>query len=180
MVPPSLKNIYKEIQNEYPSFVPPKHGDLSELAKQGVLLLNTALTVRANQVSSSSKNYPHRVGAKRTRSQAVFSPLDCRLHPTRKQAGSPLHDPSSPTSLPAPRHPHLLPHLPPMARFSCAGASTAKMSAKQLASIPFVSLPLCLFRLTPSSPFVMYGRQSADLIPVLLLDPSCLLALSCF
>lgn len=44
-IPPSLRNIYKELQMEYPDFVIPKHGDLTPWAKQGVLLLNATLTV---------------------------------------------------------------------------------------------------------------------------------------
>ncbi|MBQ8451187.1 MAG: uracil-DNA glycosylase [Clostridia bacterium] len=50
-VPPSLKNIYKEIENEY-GFAPPNHGYLMSWAKQGVLLLNTTLTVREHQANS--------------------------------------------------------------------------------------------------------------------------------
>lgn len=49
--PPSLVNIYKEISSE--TGVPPKtDGDLTGWAKQGVLLLNTVLTVRAHQANS--------------------------------------------------------------------------------------------------------------------------------
>ena len=44
-VPPSLKNIYKELSNDIDGFNPPEHGDLTTWAKQGVLLLNTSLTV---------------------------------------------------------------------------------------------------------------------------------------
>ena len=50
-VPPSLVNIYKEIKAELD--IPPKtHGDLTGWAKQGVLLLNAVLTVRAHQANS--------------------------------------------------------------------------------------------------------------------------------
>ena len=42
--PPSLQNIFKELNAEY-GFVPPKSGELVGWAKQGVLLLNTTLTV---------------------------------------------------------------------------------------------------------------------------------------
>ena len=49
--PPSLVNIYKEIQSEYGT-EPPKNGDLTRWAKQGVLLLNTVLTVRAGMANS--------------------------------------------------------------------------------------------------------------------------------
>lgn len=44
-VPPSLVNIYKELAKEFPDFVIPKHGCLVDWAKQGVLLLNSILSV---------------------------------------------------------------------------------------------------------------------------------------
>ena len=50
-VPPSLKNIYDEIRSEY-NCGTPKSGNLEEWAKQGVLLLNTVLTVRAHEANS--------------------------------------------------------------------------------------------------------------------------------
>lgn len=50
-LPPSLVNIYKEITNEYGGVIP-KNGDLESWAKQGVLLLNTVLTVRAHMPNS--------------------------------------------------------------------------------------------------------------------------------
>lgn len=43
--PPSLKNIYKELQSDI-GFEIPSHGELTSWAKQGVLLLNNVLTVR--------------------------------------------------------------------------------------------------------------------------------------
>ncbi len=51
MPPPSLKNIYKEINQELGIPVP-SHGELIKWAKQGVLLLNTVLTVRQGQANS--------------------------------------------------------------------------------------------------------------------------------
>ncbi len=54
-VPPSLRNIYKELQTDIPEFNIPSHGDLSSWAKQGVLLLNATLTVRANEPGSHQK-----------------------------------------------------------------------------------------------------------------------------
>ncbi|KIR79561.1 uracil-DNA glycosylase [Cryptococcus gattii E566] len=51
-VPPSLRNMYQEMVQEIPGFVQPKHGDLTEWAKHGVLLLNTSLTVRAHEAGS--------------------------------------------------------------------------------------------------------------------------------
>ncbi|QNG04813.1 uracil-DNA glycosylase [Enterococcus hirae] len=50
-IPPSLNNIYKELQNDL-GISPVKHGNLVSWAKQGVLLLNTVLTVREGQAYS--------------------------------------------------------------------------------------------------------------------------------
>lgn len=54
-VPPSLKNMYKELAQDIPGFVIPNHGYLQSWAEQGVLLLNTVLTVRQGQAHSHSK-----------------------------------------------------------------------------------------------------------------------------
>ena len=51
-VPPSLINIYKEIELEYGIKMNMSSGDLTYLAKQGVLLLNSILSVRAHQALS--------------------------------------------------------------------------------------------------------------------------------
>lgn len=53
-VPPSLRNIYKELVNDL-EFTTPKHGNLMYWAEQGVLLLNSVLTVRAGQAASHQK-----------------------------------------------------------------------------------------------------------------------------
>lgn len=50
-VPPSLVNIYKELQDDLGCFIP-DNGYLVKWAEQGVLLLNTVLTVRAHQANS--------------------------------------------------------------------------------------------------------------------------------
>ena len=50
-IPPSLLNIYKEIKDEY-GYDMPSSGYLESWSKQGVLLLNTVLTVRAHQANS--------------------------------------------------------------------------------------------------------------------------------
>ena len=50
-VPPSLRNIYKEI-NKNMDFEIPSHGYLMKWAEQGVLMLNTVLTVRAGEAGS--------------------------------------------------------------------------------------------------------------------------------
>ena len=51
MLPPSLQNIYKEIQNDLGNPIPVS-GDLTRWARQGVLLLNATLTVRAHIANS--------------------------------------------------------------------------------------------------------------------------------
>ena len=52
--PPSLVNIYKEIHSDTGATIP-NHGNLEKWARQGVLLLNAALTVQANTPMSHSK-----------------------------------------------------------------------------------------------------------------------------
>ena len=50
-VPPSLVNIYQELQEDLGCTIP-SHGCLTKWAKQGVLMLNTVLTVRAHEANS--------------------------------------------------------------------------------------------------------------------------------
>jgi len=54
-VPPSLKNIYKELATDITGFNIPTHGDLTPWANQGVLLLNATLTVQAGKPGSHQK-----------------------------------------------------------------------------------------------------------------------------
>lgn len=49
--PPSLENIFKELESDL-GYKPPRSGDLTKWAKEGVLLMNTALTVRAHEANS--------------------------------------------------------------------------------------------------------------------------------
>ena len=51
-VPPSLVNIYKELATDIEGFQIPQHGYLQHWAEQGVLLLNTVLTVRSGLAHS--------------------------------------------------------------------------------------------------------------------------------
>jgi uracil-DNA glycosylase len=53
-IPPSLRNVYRELQEDI-DVAPPNHANLTAWAKQGILMLNTVLTVRAGQ-SNSHKN----------------------------------------------------------------------------------------------------------------------------
>lgn len=50
-VPPSLRNVYKELQDDL-GVAPPSNGDLTPWARQGVLLLNAVLTVRSGTPNS--------------------------------------------------------------------------------------------------------------------------------
>lgn len=73
--PPSLKNIFKELQNDL-GIEPPSHGELTAWAKQGVLLLNTALTVREGQPNS------HRGKGWEQLTDSIISKLNDRPQPT--------------------------------------------------------------------------------------------------
>jgi uracil-DNA glycosylase len=53
-IPPSLRNIYTEMKDNYEEFVTPDNGCLIKWAKQGVLLLNDTLTVVKNKPNSHS------------------------------------------------------------------------------------------------------------------------------
>jgi len=54
-LPPSVQNIYKEIEADLGKQTSYPHGDLEEWAKQGVLLLNATLTVKAGSAGSHQK-----------------------------------------------------------------------------------------------------------------------------
>lgn len=51
-IPPSLQNIYKELQNEFDFPIPKRNGNLTPWTKQGVLLLNSTLTVQKGAANS--------------------------------------------------------------------------------------------------------------------------------
>ncbi len=80
--PPSLRNMYTCLKNDYPSFVLPKNGGLlTPWATRGVLMLNTCLTVRAHEANSHANRGWERftqkvidlVAAKRTRGVAFMA-----------------------------------------------------------------------------------------------------------
>lgn len=54
-VPPSLRNVYKELLEDIPGFEKPKHGNLEHWANQGVFLLNAFLTVEHKKAGSHQK-----------------------------------------------------------------------------------------------------------------------------
>lgn len=72
--PPSLVNIYKELKDDIGCYIP-NNGYLKKWADQGVLLLNTALTVRANEANS------HRNKGWEIFTDAVISALNNREKP---------------------------------------------------------------------------------------------------
>ena len=74
-VPPSLINIYKEIAQEYNCKIDYSSGDLTYLAQQGVLLLNSILSVRAHQALS------HNIEEYRTFLARVLEVLDQQSQP---------------------------------------------------------------------------------------------------
>ena len=75
MPPPSLVNMYKEIEAEFGIAMPSDYGYLMQWAKQGVLLLNTVLTVRQNQPQS------HKSCGWETFTDAVISSLNKKQEP---------------------------------------------------------------------------------------------------
>jgi uracil-DNA glycosylase len=73
-IPPSLRNIYKELVTDVTGFTTPEYGDLSSWAKQGVLLLNTVLTVEEGQAHS------HKGKGWEVFTDAVIAQISDRLH----------------------------------------------------------------------------------------------------
>lgn len=73
-IPPSLANIYKELRDDL-GIEPPRHGNLEAWARQGVLLLNTTLTVRGGTAAS------HQGKGWETFTDAVIRAVDAKDHP---------------------------------------------------------------------------------------------------
>lgn len=73
-IPPSLRNIYKELSQDKKIPVP-RNGDLSAWAKRGVLMLNASLTVRAGEANSHSNIGWHEF------TDAIISALSARERP---------------------------------------------------------------------------------------------------
>ena len=72
--PPSLKNIFKELMSDL-KIKPPIHGNLEQWARQGVLMLNTTLTVRAGEAGS------HQGFGWETFTDAVIRIVNNKSHP---------------------------------------------------------------------------------------------------
>ena len=56
IIPPSLRNIYKELNSDEVDFSQPEHGNLVSWAQQGVLLLNSVLTVEKNSPAAHANH----------------------------------------------------------------------------------------------------------------------------
>jgi len=74
VIPPSLVNIHKELHDDL-AILPPGHGNLEAWARQGVLLLNATLTVRAGQAGS------HQGKGWETFTDEVLRVVDAQPHP---------------------------------------------------------------------------------------------------
>jgi uracil-DNA glycosylase len=74
-VPASLRNIYKELKADVPGFRVPNNGYLAGWAEQGVLMLNTVLTVRAGAIGS------HRGKGWETFTDAVIGRVNAKKEP---------------------------------------------------------------------------------------------------
>ncbi len=94
--PPSLKNMFKELAEDV-GFVIPNHGELTAWANQGVLLLNTVLTVRESSPNSHKgkgwENFTDRVIAELNRKQTpvVFLLWGANAKNKAKIIDNPLH-----------------------------------------------------------------------------------------
>ncbi|HEX8147042.1 MAG TPA: uracil-DNA glycosylase [Pyrinomonadaceae bacterium] len=73
--PGSLRNIFKELKSDLPDFRVPNNGYLASWARQGVLMLNTVLTVRAGAIGS------HRGKGWETFTDAVIEKVNARKDP---------------------------------------------------------------------------------------------------
>jgi len=71
-LPGSLRNIFKELKSDVPGFRVPNNGYLADWARQGVLMLNTVLTVRARAIGS------HRGKGWETFTDAVISRVNAK------------------------------------------------------------------------------------------------------
>jgi uracil-DNA glycosylase len=95
-IPPSLKNIFKELQNDLNIDIP-SHGNLTHWHNQGVLLLNTILTVRKHQPNSHKnkgwENYTNNIISElnNNKNNLVFILWGSQAHKTEKLIDSTKH-----------------------------------------------------------------------------------------
>jgi len=88
-IPPSLKNIFKELNTDL-NITTPTHGNLTKWHEQGVLLLNTILTVRKNEPLSHKnkgwENYTNNIISElnNTKNNLVFILWGANAHKTEK------------------------------------------------------------------------------------------------
>lgn len=95
-IPPSLKNIFKELQNDLNIDIP-SQGNLTHWHEQGVLLLNTILTVRKHQPNSHKnkgwENYTNNIISElnNTKENLVFLLWGSQAHKTEKLIDNKKH-----------------------------------------------------------------------------------------
>jgi uracil-DNA glycosylase len=85
-VPPSLVNMYKELKSDL-GLSAPTHGNLTDWAKQGVMMLNTVLTVRAHQPNSHRKQ-----GWEKFTDEVIKAISQSKSHVVFILWGKPAHD----------------------------------------------------------------------------------------
>jgi uracil-DNA glycosylase len=85
-VPPSLVNMYKELKSDL-GLSTPTHGNLTDWAKQGVMMLNTVLTVRAHQPNSHRKQ-----GWEKFTDEVIKAISQSKSHVVFILWGKPAHD----------------------------------------------------------------------------------------
>ena len=123
--PPSLRNMFAELKQEYAEQYEPQRNSLVRWARQGVLLLNTALTVEAHQAASHSRcGWSTITDALITRVLQEASPKVFLLWGSQAQAREALlqvHAPSGPVHVLKANHPSPLSALRPPRPFMGCG-----------------------------------------------------------
>lgn len=123
--PPSLRNMFAELKREYPEDYAPQRNSLIRWARQGALLLNTALTVEAHQPASHAKRgWEHITDAILTHVLRETRPKVFLLwgnHAQSKQALFQSHPPQGPVQILKSNHPSPLSALRPPRPFIGCG-----------------------------------------------------------
>lgn len=123
--PPSLRNMFAELAREYPETYAPQRNSLTRWARQGALLLNTALTVEAHQPASHARRgWAHITDAILTHVLREARPKVFLLwgnHAQSKQALVESHPPQGPVQILKANHPSPLSALRPPRPFIGCG-----------------------------------------------------------
>ena len=106
-IPPSLRNIFKELSRSITSFRYPGHGDLTSWARQGVLLLNSCLTVHAGKANDHGKRWMGFIrhvinGIEHTNPKCIFVMWGAEAQNLIKGISQKMYDNGLKTSHPSP------------------------------------------------------------------------------